>query len=155
MAYTAVVLTEESREKLLADYINQPAWWPSASCTPEHIIRCHHMTCDMKPAAKSIAVEFIGRLVALEVVRWGMLLAAPPGNPDFKVLAVAVEVKCCVPSKNPIKHITLYHHESVTPVKSNDITEWGAEFKTPYILTGVVQEVASGPTVAERGTINV
>jgi hypothetical protein len=139
MAYTAVVLTPESRDLLIERFIAAVSP-PALSPTAEHKIKAHHMTCDMKPAAKSIAAEFIGQEVELEVVRWGASYAAPIGNPDWRVDIVAVEVKCAVPSKNAIKHVTLYHHEAVKPMKSNDITEWSDV--EPFAIRGVVQEVA-------------
>lgn len=132
MAYTAVVLTEESKQTLIERQVrnvlsNSPGW----------VVKCHHMTCDMKPAAKSIAADFIGQEVELEVVKYGIMLLGDQCEAGI----AAVEVKCVVPSKNQIKHITLYHHESTKPVKSNEITEW-VPISEPYTLRGVVQEVA-------------
>lgn len=134
MAYTAVVLTEESKKALRLRTVSV-----TTEETPGFLIKCHHMTCDMKPAAKSIAADFIGQEVELEVVRVGYL-ALPDVHPAACIMAA--EVKCCVPSKNAIKHITLYHHESVKPVKSNDITHWGDPPGGPFTIRGVVQEVA-------------
>lgn len=132
MAYTAVVLTEESRQRLITSFAalltDLPEGW---------LIKCHHMTVDMKPADKSMAVDFIGQEVDLEITRFGQMHVAPGAG------IFAVEVKCVVPSKNQIKHITMAHHNSVKPVKSNDITDWQDSVDTePVILRGVVQEVA-------------
>lgn len=133
MAYTAVVLTEESRAALLSKvqanmHNGLPAEW---------VIKAHHMTCDMKPAAKSIAADFIGQTVTLEVVKLGIGVTVPNEG------IIAVEVKCVVPSKNQIKHVTVCHHSNVKPVMSNSITNW-TEMREggPLVLTGVVQEVA-------------
>jgi len=135
MAYTAVVLTPESRDLLLARFRGNlqfnglPEGW---------VVKAHHMTVDMKPAAKSMAADMIGQTVTLEVVRIGIDFSGPSEG------ILAVEVKCCVPSKNAIKHVTVAHHPNVKPVKSNDITDWTPvlESDEPAILTGVVQEVA-------------
>ena len=133
MAYTAVVLTEESRAELISVMgldRNLPSGWA---------IKCHHMTVDMRPAAKSIAADFIGQTVELELIAAGALMASAG------VGIFAVEVACVVPSKNERKHITLAHHESVKPKQSNDIVDWlprrdGLDRKV--VLRGTVQEVA-------------
>jgi hypothetical protein len=133
MPYTAVVLTEESKLALRLRTTSV-----TTENAPNVVVKCHHMTCDMKPAAKSIAAGFVGQEVELEVVRVGYL-DLPDVHPDAHI--VAAEVTCCVPSKNAIKHITLYHHESVKPVKSNDITHWLPPPGGPFTIRGVVQEV--------------
>ena len=134
MAYTAVVLTEESKQALRLRTISL-----TTENAPDVVIKCHHMTCDMKPAAKSIAADFVGQEVELEVVGVGYL-SLPDVHPDAYI--VAAKVMCCVPSKNAAKHITLHHHESVKPVKSNDITDWQTPPGGPFKIRGVVQEVA-------------
>ena len=133
MAYTAVVLTEESRVALLAKVqANMHNGLPG-----EWVIKAHHMTVDMKPAAKSMAADFVGQTVELAVVKLGIGITVPGEG------IIAVEVKCCVPSKNAIKHVTICHHANVKPVKSNDITNWtDMPEGEPLVLTGVVQEVA-------------
>ena len=133
MPYTAVVLTEESKRALRLRTISV-----TTENAPKVVIKCHHMTCDMKSAAKSIAADFIGQEVELEVIRVGYL-SLPDTHPDAYI--VAAEVTCCVPSKNAIKHITLHHHESVKPVKSNDITQWQTPPGGPFTIRGVVQEI--------------
>lgn len=140
MAYTAVVLTAESKADILQRHgicVSEGGDWK---------LQCHHMTCDMKPAAKSVAADFIGQQVALEVVAFGYLSDRPNGGPDDCLLA-AVEVKCVVPSKNATKHITLYHHKSMKPVQSNDIVDWVPV--APYTVYGVVQEVNPEPKPVE------
>jgi hypothetical protein len=131
MAYTAVVLTMESKANLIGSF-------GLDLCPEGWVIKAHHMTCDMKNAAKSVAADFVGQEVELEITAVGHLMTEPT------VGIMAVEVKCCVPSKNAIKHITLAHHTSVKPVRSNDITEWEpVKADDPRIvLRGVVQEVA-------------
>lgn len=131
MAYTAVVLTEESRNHLIEilSLNSVPSEW---------VIKAHHMTCDLKPAAKSLAAAFIGQEVELEVTAIGALMVEP------LVGIIAVQVACGVPSKNAIKHVTIAHHASVKPVKSNDITDWQPvrDGDPQIVLRGVVQEVA-------------
>lgn len=133
MAYTAVVLTEESRLALL-DHVqaNMHNGLPS-----EWVIKAHHMTVDMKPAAKSMAADLVGQTVTLDVVKLGIGVTVPGEG------IIAVEVKCVVPSKNQIKHVTICHHQNVKPVMSNSITNWtDMQAGEPLVLTGVVQEVA-------------
>jgi len=132
MPYTAVVLKEESRQELInALTLDKavPADW---------VIKAHHMTCDMKSASKSLAAEFIGQEVELEVMALGAMMTEPG------VGIFAVQVACSVPSKNAIKHVTLAHHTAIKPVKSNDITTWlpRREDDPKIVLKGVVQEVA-------------
>jgi hypothetical protein len=133
MAYTAVVLTEESRAALLAKveanmHNGLPAEW---------VIKAHHMTVEMKPIAKSMAADFVGQTVELEVLKLGVGVTVPNEG------IIAVEVKCVVPSKNQIKHVTVCHHANVKPVMSNSITNWTEMLEgDPLVLTGVVQEVA-------------
>ena len=129
MAYTAVVLTEESRNYLL-DAFGGPKEIPSGWET-----KAHHMTVDMKPAAKSLAAELIGQEVALEIVSIGVLMI------EDGVGIVALGVRCDVPSKNDVKHITVAHHPSVKPKMSNEIPVWTPVSPT-HTIRGVVQEVA-------------
>lgn len=133
MAYTAVVLTEESRTALLAHVeANMHNGLPR-----EWVVKAHHMTVDMKPAIKSMAADFVGQTVELEVVKLGIGITVPGEG------IIAVEVKCCVPSKNAIKHVTVCHHSNVKPVMSNSITNWTEMLEGgTLVLTGVVQEVA-------------
>jgi Fungal tRNA ligase phosphodiesterase domain len=136
MAYTAVVLTEESRLALLDKVVS--GLHGDRGLPVDWVIKAHHMTVDMKPASKSMAADFVGQTVTLEVLRLGVGITAPNEG------IIAVEVKCCVPSKNAIKHVTICHHQNVKPVKSNDITNWTDAWlgEEPLVLTGVVQEVA-------------
>ena len=133
MAYTAVVLTEESRAALLSKvHANMHNGLPS-----EWVVKAHHMTVDMKPGAKSIAADFVGQTVELEVLKLGVGVTVPGEG------IIAVEVKCSVPSKNAIKHVTVCHHANVKPVMSNSITNWTEMAEgEKLVLTGVVQEVA-------------
>jgi len=125
MPYTAVLLNEESRNRLLE----------SATVIAKEgmEIKCHHMTVDLKPISKSMAAHMAGRQVELKVVRFGMLTI------DGKAI-MAAEVECEVPSKNTRKHVTIAHHPEIKPKMSNEIQEWVEV--TPFTLYGTVQEVA-------------
>ena len=128
MAYTAVVLTEESRAQVLGMFgVSEiPAGWE---------IKAHHMTCDLKPAAKSIAADMIGQTVDIEIVSLGLMLGADSAG----IMALGVE--CAAPSKNAVKHITVAHHATVKPKMSNDIVSW-TPVANRFTVQGVVQEVA-------------
>jgi hypothetical protein len=130
MPYTAVVLTEESRETLLDRFTRKdiPEGWD---------IKAHHMTIDLKPVAKSMAAEMCGQTIEIEVVSLGVLMT------DFEktVGIMALGVECSAPSKNDVKHITVAHHPEVKPKMSNEITTW-TPISPTFTITGVVQEVA-------------
>jgi hypothetical protein len=134
MAYTAVVLTNESRNLLIASAFgdvcqNRLNNWE---------VKCHHMTIDLKPIAKSMAAHLDGQEVELRVTKVGSLGDNGGFGVHFGIRAVMVE--CEVPSKNAVKHITVAHHPTVKAKTSNEITEWTDI--TPFTLRGVVQEVA-------------
>jgi len=123
MPYTAVVLHENSHVALMqwleANNGGVPGGW---------LVKGHHCTVDLKPAAKSMGAEFVGKTVELRVVRLGV---------DAGIMAV--EVETVVPSKNSRKHVTLCHSPEVKPKASNDIVEW-KEIES-FVLAGTVQEV--------------
>ena len=119
--YTAVVLTAESRDELLAQHLRNPTGWH---------VKGHHMTVSMGPAASSPAAHLVGQTVELTVLRHGVLEGE----------VQAVEVACSVPSKNAIKHVTLSHSPTTKPVMANSIIDW-VDVR-PQTLYGVVQEVA-------------
>lgn len=130
--YTAVVLTPESRAKLLAvvatNLQTMGSGWEAIA---------HHMTICLGPYEKTmgeaVVSEFpIGSQVTLEVVG-----AAINGS----VFAVKVDTK--VPSKNRTKHITIAVNKAkgAKPVMSNYLTDW-TSFPVSLKLTGVIEEVA-------------
>lgn len=141
--YTAVVLDDASKTDILQRHVF------CVGSSREWRVHCHHMTCDLNPAAKSIAADFVGQRVALEVVAFGYIPELPGGGAEGCLLA-ALEVKCVVPSKNATKHITLYHHKSMKPRQSNDIVDWVPV--EPYTVYGVVQEVNPERKPAEVAT---
>lgn len=122
MAYTACVLETESHSTLIG-------WMQQNHTVPDHFTtKGHHVTVDMKSAAKSMAASLVGQRHELKVIRFGRLDGI-----------MAVEVETIVPSKNERKHITLCHAPDVKPMMSNSITEWVDV--EPFILYGIVQEV--------------
>jgi hypothetical protein len=94
-------------------------------------VLCHHCTVDLKPIAKSMGQSLDGQRHEMKVIRVGRLDGI-----------MAVEVETVVPSKNDRKHITLCCDKvnGWKPKQSNDITEW-TDIE-PFIVYGVVQEVA-------------
>lgn len=118
--YTAVVLDNESREKLQARFKIPDNW----------TVKCHHMTTNMGRAVNGPAAMHAGQTVDLTVTHLGS---------DGLVMAVRVE--CEVPSTNLTKHITLAVNEAMggKPRMSNDLTDW-AEVET-LVLRGTVMEV--------------
>lgn len=130
--YTAVVLTPESRAKLLAvvatNLQTMGSGWEAIA---------HHMTICLGPYEKTmgeaVVSEFpVGSQVTLEVIG-----AAINGS----VFAVKVDTK--VPSKNRTKHITIAVNKAkgAKPVMSNYLTDW-TSFPVSLKLTGVIEEVA-------------
>lgn len=136
MAYTAVVLTEESRELLISRMFddvrsNRLVNWE---------VKCHHMTIEMKPLSKSMVAScshLHGLEVDLRVTHFGTLGDTEGFGDNLGICAVKVE--CEVPSKNAIKHITVARHPDVKPKTSNEIVAWSEV--EPFTLRGVVQEV--------------
>lgn len=129
--YSAVVLTPESRAKLLAVVATN-----LATMGPDWDVIAHHMTICLGPLSSfgSVEQDFpAGSQVSLEVVG-----AAFNGS----VFAVKVETK--VPSKNRTKHITIAVNKAkgAKPVMSNYLTDW-SKFPVVLKLTGVVEEVTS------------
>jgi len=125
MPYTACVLEETSRITLVE-------WMHSTQQPAEHFeVLCHHCTVDLKPIAKSMGQSLDGQRHEMKVIRVGRLDGI-----------MAVEVETVVPSKNDRKHITLCCDKvnGWKPKQSNDITEW-TDIE-PFIVYGVVQEVA-------------
>jgi hypothetical protein len=121
MAYTAVVLTEESHKRLLSA-VTVPSEWATYA---------HHMTIELKPIANSMAAELDGQSQTLTVVSLGVSEAA-----------IAVEVACEAPSKNSRKHVTIAVAPGCKPKQSNDIERWDASADVAgMVLEGVVQEV--------------
>ena len=122
MAYTALVLEEESRKILVK-------WLDSNHGKPEDwMLKVHHCTIDLKPINKSMAADLDGQRHEMRVVRFGRLDGI-----------MAVEVETIVPSKNKRKHITLCHAKDVKPMMSNSIEEWHTI--EPFVVFGVVKEV--------------
>lgn len=108
--YTAVVLTKDSKRKLLETFsdVIPVGYEPIA----------HHMTINMGKLSNGPAAEMgfsIGDTVLLEVIS----LAA-----DDKVIAIGV--KTDVPSKNTQKHITLAvnRNNGGKPFMSNKLRNW-------------------------------
>jgi hypothetical protein len=130
MAYTAIVLTRESQEKLLgafADLLRGRNDWSALA---------HHVTLHMgSPTAEEAAM--IGSTVALT--------ADAVGGNDL-VLAVRVvpwfghkDIK----SKNPIPHITLAVNKLAggKPVMSNHLKNWEL-LSEPIFLKGNLEKIS-------------
>lgn len=134
MAYTAVVLTEDSHKELVRAVFRDkpmPEGW---------LLKAHHMTIGMGSAGRALAGELLGKTVTLDVVGIGIYETAPCIG-----LMAAKVVSPEVPSVNKVKHITLCHHESIKPKMSNEIPEHMFDYALPsgrLSVTGVVQEVA-------------
>lgn len=123
VAYTAVILNETSRQKLLNAFRDKlPAGWN---------VIAHHMTVNMGSADKGPAHEMLGKEV--------MLFAETFASDNF---VIAVGVKTEVPSINAVKHITLAVNTAAggKPVMSNKLINW--EHVSPIVLKGVVEEVS-------------
>lgn len=123
IAYTAVVLDNASREKILEVHGKMiPEYWETI---------CHHMTINMG-SAKGKAKDLVGKTVSMVVDSIAF---------DNQLGVMAVGVSTDVPSKNKVKHITLAVNREVggKPYLSNKLTEWMR--MTPILVSGTVTEV--------------
>lgn len=125
ISYSAVVLDERSRAKLLSDF-EIPEGWEIIS---------DHMTVTMGPLKdkKSLGRNFILEVVAL--------------SQDDKVMAVKIDIPPTfwtgVGEKvKPLPHITLAVNRANggKPQMSNDLTDW-MPFE-PFLLRGTLEEIA-------------
>ena len=125
-SYTAVVLHEEHRHKLLMEFSIPDSWDKIA----------HHMTINMGAAGQGPAEHLIGQEATLVVATLAY---------DDRVMAVGVKTE--VPSQNQIKHITLAVDRLAggKPFHSNKLINWAPV--TPMNLMGIVAEVAQGGSI--------
>lgn len=118
ISYSAVVLDEKSRHKLLSNldfYI--PDDWK---------VIAHHMTINLGELKDK---SDIGKKVSLVATEMGM-----------SMMAFAVKVEG-YPSKNEIPHITIaINPDGGKPVMSNNIKKWD-KLNKPIRLTGIVTEI--------------
>ena len=120
ISYSAVVLDNKSREKLIQKYKSLvPEGWD---------IVCHHMTINLGELNDSMKDD-IGEEVKLIVHSFGI---------DNLVLAFGV---IGYPTKNKIPHITfaVNRKDGGKPVMSNKITNW--KKISNIVVTGVVTEI--------------
>ena len=117
LLYSAVVLDNESKQKLINAFTLPYKWQPVA----------HHMTIGFKEPVPDHLRNDIGKTIQLIVKAIGI-----------SKNAMAVKVSG-YHSSNNIPHITLAIPEGGKPFKSNFITNWKPCAK--MIVTGKVQEV--------------
>lgn len=122
-SYTAVVLRDAERAKLLSAYPAPEGFEPIA----------HHMTINMGPASNGPAANMLGQEAVLKIISVAS---------DDKVMAVEVETN--VPSINKRKHITIGVNRAAggKPVQSNNLANWRSV--PPLQIHGIVAEVAVG-----------
>ena len=127
-SYTAVVLNEASRAKLLSS-LPVPTGWEQFA---------HHMTINMGAANKGPAASLLGSDVQLVANTLGQ---------DETIGIIAVGVETNIPSTNKTKHITVAVNRAAgaKPFFSNKIENWVP--MTPIPLSGVVAEVAQGGNI--------
>lgn len=120
MSYTALVLDNESHNKLVNAFKVPDGWEVVA----------HHMTINMGTPDKGPAESLIDQEAPLTVVSLAK---------DELVMAVGVDSP--VPSNNQIKHITVAVNraDGGKPFLSNKLTNW--QPTTPMTLKGVVKQV--------------
>lgn len=125
--YTAIVLKDEDRNRLLETLQSLPADWKIPT---DWEILAYHMTVNMGAAENGPAADKVGNEVMLMAQTYAI---------DDKVCAVGVKTE--IPSTNPIKHITIAVNRSNggKPVMSSKLTNWN-RIKS-IILQGVVREV--------------
>lgn len=118
--YCAAVITDESRYKLLTQYVPQ-----------DWVVYCHHMTINMGSIEEGPAADFIGKSVQLKIVSIAQ---------SELVIAFGVQTEC--PCDNKIKHITLAVNEMAggKPFLSNFLEEWLPI--DPIIVDAIVTEIS-------------
>jgi hypothetical protein len=123
ISYSAVVLDEDSRKKLINDFSHiVPESWEFV---------CHHMTICLGELPSDLKSD-IGKKVSLKVVKWGV---------SGKAMAVQVEGYY---SEKAIPHITIAINKKAgaKPVDSNKIENWKDWGFTPGLtLNGTIEEV--------------
>jgi len=121
IAYSAVILDEKSRSKLLS-FVNSyiPDGWKKIA---------NHMTINLGEINPEFE-KYLGMTIPLKVIGVGF---------SDKVIAVKVEG---FPTKNKIPHITVAVNRQAggKPKMSNDITNW-QPIQFSLELTGKVEEV--------------
>jgi hypothetical protein len=121
VAYSAVVLDEKSRDRLIERF--------KSVIPEEYKIIVHHMTINLGEIDPKFA-KYLEMPVRLSVDEFAM---------DDKVIAVGVSG---FESNNAKPHITLAVNRKAggKPVMSNNLTNW-TRLKRPLLLTGKVTEV--------------
>lgn len=122
VSYSAVVLNDKSRNKLLDNFKDViPNDWK---------IIAHHMTINLGEIAPEFEKYLGYKNIGLKVEEIAI---------DDKVIAVGVSG---FPSKNKKPHITLAvnSNEGGKPVMSNNLNNWN-RIKRPFIVVGDVVEV--------------
>ena len=106
MIYNGCFLTEFGKGDLAT-------WWsfnvPQPPLPEGSKVHCHHMTSFFKPKGEEKDLPY-GEEVHLHVVGYQLT----------EELGVAV-VECKTPSKNEVKHITMWTAPGVSPAKSNEV----------------------------------
>lgn len=124
--YTALVLTEKSRAKLLGKVSSlMPEGWD---------VIAHHMTFNMGDI-------FNGPLKTTPgILGETWLCIASSFSMDERVFAVGVD--CVLPSANKVKHITIAVNREAggKPFHSNKLENW-TKFEEPFVLRGTVEVV--------------
>ena len=120
--YTAVMIYEEEKSKLLSAIIDRiPPWYE---------IIADHMTINMQSAADGPCAGRVGEEVLLVVKGFDL---------DDRVAAVQVETD--VPSLNEVKHITVGVNRDGggKPKHSNELRNWKPI--PEFALRGVIREI--------------
>jgi hypothetical protein len=125
--YTGVKLAISSEHKL-------QQFCRSIGVPPNWLLKCHHMTIELKPIAESMVAGRENEYVDLLATHFGFLRGLEGQG------ICAVKVVTDVPSKNELKHITLAHHAGVKPKTSNEIVDW-EDIPVPIHLSGQIAEM--------------
>ena len=122
MSYTALVLDNQSRQKMIDFFQPIVIDWK---------VYCHHMTINMGKPKKDFSENLIGQFYTVKIISFA--------DDD---LVSAAGVLTDLPSKNPIKHITIAVNEidGGKPMLSKKLLHWIA-LKNPIEVSGSVQYV--------------
>ena len=128
--YSAVVLDEKSRSKLLAIFGS----FTNREANPDGWVKvAHHMTIGYGKSLQELGLgEDEGKTIPLKVIEYGM-----------SDMAIAVKVEG-YKTLNKLPHITVAVNkaEGDKPVMSNDITNW-KPVQSPLTLQGTVTNVTN------------
>jgi hypothetical protein len=120
MAYTAIVLDEQSRQAIIA----RTKQFVAYAVLDKPTVFCHHVTLGMRLDDKWI----VGERRTMTVTHLGYIAG--------RIMAFAVSG--VHDSDNAVPHVTLAASQGVKPRESNEITKW-LTFGATFTISGTIE----------------